>query len=113
MDVWNWLVEHEDYVWTVAGPVVFPAAMLFIFLPLLIAQTPHARLQATPVPAFPLTPGQHFRFMGYAFSKDAWLSGGFYQRTLLLLFRTAFLLGGFAVILMFAVSVTAQMRAVS
>ncbi|MDO8298038.1 MAG: hypothetical protein Q7T19_16570 [Caulobacter sp.] len=113
MDAWNWLIERSDYVFMVAGPVVFPAAMLLIFLPLLIAQTPHARSLATPVPAFPLTPGQHFRFMGYAFSNEAWLSGGFYQRTLLLLFRTAYLLGGFAIFLLFTVSVSAQMRAVS
>lgn len=108
MDIWHWLITHEDRVWEVLGPVVFPAALLIIFLPALIARTPHARSQTKPVPAFPMTPGQHFRFWGYAFSDAAWRSGGAYQRVLLLLFRIALLVGNFSVILIFAVSVAAQ-----
>ncbi|MDP1735965.1 MAG: hypothetical protein Q8L23_00840 [Caulobacter sp.] len=113
MDAWNWLVEHPNFVMMVAGPVVSLTAILFIFLPVLIASTPHARSQTPPVSAIPIMPGQHFRFVGYAFSGDAWRSGGIYQRTILFLFRTAFLLGGAVLMLLFAVMVTAQIRVVS
>ncbi|MFZ4605763.1 MAG: hypothetical protein ACOYM5_05855 [Caulobacter sp.] len=113
MNIWDWLVEHPDLVLRVAGPVASLSAILFFLLPVLIASTPHARSQTTQVPAIQITPGQHFRFVGYAFGSDAWRSGGFYQRSILLLYRTTYVLGGAVLMLLFAVMVTAQIRAVS
>lgn len=113
MDAWNWLVEHSDLVLRIAGPVVSLSAILFFLLPILIASTPHAKAQATQVPAIQILPGQHYRFVGYAFSGDAWRSGGFYQRSILLFYRTTYILGGAVLALLFAVMVTAQIRAVS
>ncbi|MES2343982.1 MAG: hypothetical protein V4597_20120 [Pseudomonadota bacterium] len=111
MDIWPWLISHLHDMVAVLGPFVFTAALLTLGLPVLIARTPHAKSQTTPVPAFPLFPWQHFRFWGYVFSHEAWEQGGRYQRALLLLFRTALLVGVCSVTLVFAVSVAAQLQA--
>lgn len=111
MDVWHWLLGHSDDLIMWLGPVVFPMAILIMVLPSLIAQTPHARSQRPPIPAFPLMPGQHFRLLAYAFGQDAWRNGSFYQQGLLLLFRAATLVGYGAIALLFVVTVAAQIQA--
>lgn len=106
MEIWipiaTWIVAHIQYF----GPPVFVSAWLTIILPLLIAQTPHARAQTPTVPGFPVWPGAHIRLIGYAFSQAAFDAGNWYSRTLLRLFRAAWLVGGVGVILLFAAFVS-------
>lgn len=106
MEIWipiaTWIVAHIQYF----GLPVFVAGWLTILLPLLIAQTPHARAQTPPVPRFPTWPSAHIRLWGYAFSRAAFDAGNGYSRTLLWLFRAAWLVGGAGVILLFAAFVS-------
>lgn len=103
MDIWipiaTWVEAHLQ----ILGPPISVSAWLAIALPLLIAQTPHARAQTPPVSGFPIWPGSHFRLLGYAFSREAYEAGGWYARTLLRLYRAALIVAGLGVILMFAV----------
>jgi hypothetical protein len=106
MDIWllvaTWVVAHLHLF----GPVIFVSAWLSILLPLLIAQTPHAKAQVPAVPGFPMWPGAHFRLLGCAFGRDAYLAGGPYARTLLWLYRVATIMGGVGVTLLFAAFVS-------
>ena len=89
MDIWlqvaNWVVTHIP----IFGPAIFASGILTFLLPPLIAQTPHAKAQMPRVPSIPTWPGAHFRLWGYAFGREAYVSGGLYARLLLWLFRAA------------------------
>lgn len=110
MEIWHWLVGHRYDLMTVLGPAVFAAALLIILLPILIVRTAHGRAQSPPIPALPWFPTQHFRLWRYAFGHEAWRDGGRYERGLLLLFRTALLVGLLSVTLVFAMTVPAQLQ---
>jgi hypothetical protein len=110
MDLWHWLVAHSYELLEWVGPLVFPMILLTLFLPSLIARSPHARSQIPPIPDIPLMPSQHFRLHAYAFSRDAWQSGSVYQRGVLLIFRIATVLAHGAVIFLFVLMVTAEFQ---
>jgi hypothetical protein len=111
MDLWCWLLAHSQDLMMWVGPVVFPMILLTLFLPSLIARSPHARSQIPPIPGIPLMPSQHFRLHAYAFSRDAWRSGDFYQRGVLLVFRIATVLAHGTVISLFVLMVAAEAQA--
>lgn len=110
MDLWHWLLAHSYDLMVWVGPVVLPMILMTLFLPSLIARSPHARSQTPPIPDMPLAPSQHFRLHGYAFSRDAWRSGDLYQRGILLMFRISTVLAHGTLLFLFVLMVAAEFQ---
>jgi len=106
MDPWlkfcHLVVDHEDAL----GVPLLVAVIFTLILPALIAETKHARAQPEKVPAFPWNPGQHLRLYAYIFDGDAWRAGGLYERSLILLLRTALMVAYLGCGLLFIANVS-------
>lgn len=105
-DIWMIFARWVEANIFVIGPMISVPVWLAILLPLLIAQTPNAKVQDPPIRGLPIWPGAHFQLLEYAFSREAWQAGGRYERALFWLYRRALIIGSVGIILLFAVFVS-------
>ena len=105
-DIWMIFAGWVEANIVVIGPMISVPVWLAILLPLLIAQTPNAKVQDPPIRGLPMWPSAHFQLLEYAFSRAAWQAGGRYERVLLWLYCRALIVGSICIILLFAVFVS-------